>query len=233
VSTTSSEAIASRSYFGRPDHRIKTNPAVFRVPLMRAHRLLIPLALLTPLALASPAAAVDYPVSVTDFSFGPEEVKVDVGDSVTWSFDQGFHTTTSNAGQPTSWNSGPESSPVGETYTETFDIPGRFSYYCIPHEAFMKGVVVVGTDEFKKSQTKFKQVRRGSKVTFSFKLLEPAKVEASIRGPDMKEAVRRRLRPGRRSIVLRRLEQGRYKGTVKFTDDFDKVSKVKVSVRVP
>ncbi|HEX2416027.1 MAG TPA: plastocyanin/azurin family copper-binding protein [Thermoleophilaceae bacterium] len=200
---------------------------------MRPYRLLIPLALLVPLAPASPAAAVDFPVRVTDYEFGPKEVKVGVGDSVTWSFDMGSHTTTSDSGQVESWDSGPAASPVGTKYTQTFNTPGRFSYYCIPHQAFMKGAVVVGTDEFKKSQTKFKQVRRGSKVTFSFKLVEAAKVVASIKGPNKKKATRKRLKPGRYSIALRGLKQGRYKGTVTFTDDFDKVSKVRVSVRVP
>jgi plastocyanin len=201
---------------------------------MRPHRLLIPLVLLTPLALASPAAAVDFPVSVTDYEFGPKEVKVGVGDSVTWSFDMGSHTTTSDSGQVESWNS--ESRPVGAKFPHTFTRPGRFTYYCIPHEFFnppMRGVVVVGTDGFKKSQTRFKQVRRGSKVTFSFKLVEAAKVVASIKGPNKKKATRKRLKPGRHSIALRGLKEGRYKGTVTFTDDFDKVSKVRVSVRVP
>ena len=201
---------------------------------MRPHRLLIPLVLLTPFALASPAAAVDQTVDVTsDFTFAPDVVNVDVGDTVTWSFSGAGHTTTSESGQPESWNSGPEVNAVGTTYPYTFNTPGRFSYYCIPHESFMKGAVVVGTDEFKKSQKSFKQVRRGSKVTFSFSLVEAAKVVASIKGPNKKKATRKRLKPGRYSIALRGLEEGRYKGNVTFTDDFDKVSKVKVSVRVP
>ena len=122
---------------------------------------------------------------------------------------------------------------MGQRFTQTFDTAGRFSYYCIPHQSFMTGAVVVGTDEFKKSQKSFKQVRRGSKVTFSFRLVEAAKVVASIKGPSKKKATRKRLKPGPYSIALRGLKEGRYKGTVTFTDDFDKVSKVKVSVRVP
>ncbi len=133
----------------------------------------------------------------------------------------------------TSWNSGPQVSPVGAKYPKTFDTPGRFSYYCIPHKDFMKGAVVVGTDEFKKSQTKFKTVRRGTKVTFRFKLVEAAKVVASIKGPNKKKATSKRLKAGNRSISLRGLKTGRYSGTVKFTDDFDKTSTVRVSVRVP
>jgi plastocyanin len=198
---------------------------------MRAHRLLLPLALLTPLALASSAVAADVPVTVTDFQFGPKQVNVAVGDSVTWNFDEGSHSTTSDSGQATRWNSQVEA--PGARYTQTFTKPGRFSYYCIPHQAFMKGAVVVGTDEFKKSATKFKQVRRGSKVTFRFKLAEAAKVVASLKGPNKKKATSKRLKPGRHSIAVRGLKKGRYKGTVSFTDDYDKVSKVRVSVKVP
>jgi plastocyanin len=200
---------------------------------MRHHRLLIPLVLLTPFALASPAAAVDQTVDVTsNFTFAPDVVNIDVGDTVTWSFSGGGHTTTSDSGQPESWNSGPEVNAVGTTYPYTFNNPGRFSYYCIPHQSFMKGAVVVGTDEFRKSQASFKKTLRGSKVTFSFRLVEAAKVVASIKGPNKKKATRKRLKPGRYSIALRGLKEGRYKGNVTFTDDFDKVSKVKVSVVV-
>jgi plastocyanin len=200
---------------------------------MRPHRLLLPFALLAPLALASPAVAADQAIDVTsDFTFAPDEVNLDVGDTVTWSFSDPGHTTKSNSGQAESWNSGPELATLGETYTHTFNQPGRFSYYCEPHKSFMKGAVVVGTDKYRKSQTKFKQVRRAGKVTFSFKLVEAAKVVASLKGPNKKKATSKRLKPGRHSLAVRGLKKGRYKGTVSFTDDFGKVSKVRVSVKV-
>ncbi len=31
----------------------------------------------------------------------------------------------------------------GDTYEYTFDVPGRYEYFCIPHEAHMTGVIVV------------------------------------------------------------------------------------------
>ena len=194
---------------------------------MRSLRLLLPLALLTPMALASPASAAEFPVSVTDFQFGPAEVEIGVGDSVVWSFDEGSHTTTSDSGQAKSWDSGPASSPVGAKFSQTFDRPGRFSYYCIPHESFMKGAVVVGSDQFPKSQSKFKLVRKGKKITVSFTLVESAKVVAKLKGPSDKKATRKRLAPGRYSIPFKKLKRGKYTSTVTFTDDFDKVTKVK------
>lgn len=34
----------------------------------------------------------------------------------------------------------------GDTYEHTFDIPGRYEYFCIPHEEHMTGVIVVEDD---------------------------------------------------------------------------------------
>ncbi len=201
---------------------------VSRVPLMRPQRLLIPLALLTPPALAAPAMAADIGVSVTDYEYTAKEVKIAPGDTVTWSFDAGFHTSTSDSGQAEAWDSGPATSPPGTTYQKAFTRPGRFTYYCIPHESFpMRGTVVVGSDEFPKSQSKFKLVRKGKKITVSFTLVESAKVVAKLKGPSDKKATRKRLAPGRYSIPFKKLKRGKYTSTVTFTDDFDKVTKVK------
>ena len=121
--------------------------------------------------------AADASVNVFDFEFIEKEVQVGVGETVTWNFVAAGHTTTSDRGQPESWNSGPARGPPGTSFQHTFDTPGRFSYVCIPHQSFMKGTVVVGTDEHRKSQSRIRWVRRGSKVTFSFTLVEAAKVE--------------------------------------------------------
>jgi plastocyanin len=190
---------------------------------MRPRRLILSLALLSPLAFASPAMAVDTSVRVFDFEFLARSVSVDVGDTVTWNFEAAGHTSTSDSGQPERWNSGPnnELSAVGTRFAHTFDTPGRYSYICIPHP-FMKGVVVVGTDERSRSYSKFKQVRRGRKIIFRFTLVEPAKVVAKLRGASRRSATRRRLAPGSYSIAFPRLAAGAYRGTVTFTDDFDK-----------
>ena len=197
---------------------------------MRSRRLLPLAVLLTSLALASPAMGADRTVSVVDFEFQPREVQIEPGDTITWNFVNGGHTTTAAGGQPERWNSGGDTgatSPAGAIFQHTFATPGRFNYFCIPHASFMKGVVVVGEDEFPKSQSRFRQVRRGNRITFKFTLVEPAKVVAKLRGPSRRSATRRRLAPGSHSIAFRRLRDGTYRGTVAFTDDFDNVSRVK------
>lgn len=188
-----------------------------------------PLALLLLLAAAGPASAAERLVNVVDFEFQPKTLQVDPGDTVTWTFSDGGHTTTANPGQAEKWDSGPAANPAGFRFRHTFRNPGRYGYICIPHGSFMTGVLQVGRDEFPKSQRSFKQTRRGSSITMSFRLLEPAKVTVRLRGPSRRTATRRRLEPGRHSIKLSRLHAGRYSGTVTFEDDFKKKSIVRTS----
>jgi plastocyanin len=201
------------------------------LPTMPPKRLLIALAVLSPLALASPAQATDVSVNVFDFEFIEKEVQVGVGETVTWNFVAAGHTSTSDRGQPESWDSGPEGAPPGTSFRHTFDTPGRFSYVCSPHQSFMKGTVVVGTDEHRKSQSRIRWVRRGSKITFSFTLVEPAKVEIKLSGAAKRSARSKRLRPGKHSIVITQLKPGRYRAKAIFTDDFDKKSVVSTVIR--
>jgi plastocyanin len=201
------------------------------LPPMRPRRLLIPLAVLSPLVFASPAIAADASVSVIDFEFRMKEVTVGVGETVTWTFDAAGHTTTSDRGQPESWNSSSQTNPTGTSFQHTFENPGRYSYYCRPHQAFMKGTVVVGTDEHEKSHSKFTSTRRGSKLTLKFTLVEAAKVAIKLSGAGKRTATRKRLKPGKHSIVFRNLKAGRYRAKATFTDDFDKKSVVTKVVR--
>jgi plastocyanin len=190
---------------------------------MRPKRLLIPLALLSPLVLASPAAAFDWSTEVIDFEFKPAERRIAVGDSVTWNFSAGGHTSTSLRGQAESWNSISEgTNSAGSSYTKVFDTPGRFQYVCTPHQSFMKGVIEVGTDTVVDSVDAFKSTRRGNRVTLSFRLNEPATVTYRLKGPSRRTVKRGRLGTGRHSITLRRLKVGTYRGVLTVVDDFDK-----------
>jgi plastocyanin len=199
---------------------------------MRPARLLIPLAVLIPFALAAPALAADATVRVIDFEFAAKDVKVGVGEKVTWNFVDPGHTSTSDPGQAERWNSSDSANPVGDSFEQTFTRPGRFTYFCRPHKTFMKGTVTVGTDEVRKTYSKFSQVRRGSTVTYRFTLREAAKVQVKLRGADRRTASSRRLPAGKRSIRLRNLEPGRYNGTATFTDDFGKKSVARFSTTV-
>ncbi len=190
---------------------------------MPLQRLLIPLAVLTPLVLASPAAAFDWPTEVVDFEFKPADRRIALGDSVTWNFTAAGHTSTSLEGQPDSWNSVPEgTNAAGSSYTKVFNTPGRYQYMCIPHQAFMKGVIEVGTDEVVDSLDNFKSKRTGNRVKLSFLLNEPAIVTYRLKGPTRRTVKRGRLRAGRHSFTLRRLRRGTYRGVLTVVDDFDK-----------
>jgi plastocyanin len=189
---------------------------------MRLQRLLIPLALLAPLVLAAPTAAFDSAVEVVNYEFKPREQHIAVGDSVTWSFTDGGHTSTSLRGQPDSWTSVSQgTNSAGSSYTHLFDTPGRYQYICIPHQAFMKGVIQVGTDTVVDTLDNFKSTRLGNRVKLSFRLNEPAIVTYRLKGPSRRTVRRGRLGTGRHSFTLRRLKPGSYRGALTVVDDFD------------
>lgn len=190
---------------------------------MRPTRFAIPLALFVALVSAAPAAAFDWRTDVVDFEFKPQERKIALGDSVTWTFSIAGHTTVSRRGQPDSWKSIEEGANAeGTTYTHVFNTPGRFQYYCVQHKDYMKGVVEVGTDAVVDSLDNFKSKRTGKRVKLSFKLNEPATVSYRLRGPSRRTVKRGRLEAGRHSFTLRRLKRGSYRGVLAVVDDFDK-----------
>jgi plastocyanin len=191
---------------------------------MRPNRLLTPVALLVFFASASPAAAFDWSVNVVDYQFEPEVRAIAVGDSVTWNFAVDGHTATSTKGQPDSWNSAPEggTNSAGAPYTKVFNTPGRYQYICVPHEAFMKGVIQVGTDTVADSVDNFKTKRTGNRVKLSFLLKEPATVTYKLTGKSRRTVKKGRLAAGRHSFTLRRLKRGTYRGVLTVVDDFDK-----------
>jgi plastocyanin len=192
---------------------------------MRLRRLLVPLALLIAVAAVAAAPAAERSVSAVDFEFQSRTLRIDPGDSVTWTFVTGGHTTTSERGQAESWDS--EAQSAGETFEHTFDSPGRYQYVCTPHQAFdppMAGVVLVGEDRFRRSHAGFEQRRSGNVITMSFRLVEPAKATLKLNGPSAR-SVTRRLARGRHTIRFRRLRDGVYRGTAKFVDDFDRASR--------
>ena len=77
-------------------------------------------------------------IVIRDFAFGPGEVRVRVGDRITWlNCDEDQHTTTADGGQ---WASGLLS--PGDGFTQSFPTVGEFTYHCEPHP-FMTGRVIV------------------------------------------------------------------------------------------
>ncbi len=79
-------------------------------------------------------------VTIVGFAFGPNNLTVAVGTTVTWTNDDGpSHTTTSDA---EGWNSGTLS--TGATFQVVFDTPGTFTYHCSIHPSMTATVTVEG-----------------------------------------------------------------------------------------
>ncbi len=77
-------------------------------------------------------------VAIANFSFTPSTQFADVGDTVCWTWVEGFHSTTSSGGF---WNSGQLSSP--NTFEFTFSSSGIYTYSCTVHPS-MQGTILVG-----------------------------------------------------------------------------------------
>ncbi|WP_338728956.1 plastocyanin/azurin family copper-binding protein [Haladaptatus sp. DJG-WS-42] len=99
-------------------------------------------------------------VGMKDFKFNPKTLTVDMGTTVTFDNDSEVgHTVTAYEqripGDAAYFASGEFASEKaarndvnggliepGETYTHTFEVPGRYEYFCIPHEGTgMKGTI--------------------------------------------------------------------------------------------
>jgi len=78
-------------------------------------------------------------VEIIDFSFGPKDVSVAVGDTITWTnADSATHTVTGKEGETLK-------SPdlkTDDTYEVTLEAPGTFEYVCKFHPN-MQGTITV------------------------------------------------------------------------------------------
>jgi plastocyanin len=85
-----------------------------------------------------PTLAATFTVSMVNTRFDPNNLTVNVGDTVRWVNQQGFHDTVSgSSGVPSgAWNSNSQFGHLmqpGDTFSVTFSNPGTFPYYCTPH----------------------------------------------------------------------------------------------------
>ena len=84
------------------------------------------------------AMSATFIVTMVNTVFTPPNLTINVGDTVTWRCDQGFHDTVSGVnGQPSGfWNSNvqfPALMRPGNMFSVTFNNAGTFPYYCTPH----------------------------------------------------------------------------------------------------
>jgi amicyanin len=86
---------------------------------------------------ATPALAEDVAVKIGNFTFGPQEVKVKAGTTVTWTNEDDIpHTVVS----PNSFRS--KVLDTDGKYSFTFTTPGTYKYFCSLHP-HMTGTIVV------------------------------------------------------------------------------------------
>ena len=80
-----------------------------------------------------------YDIEIKNFDYSQKELRIKAGDIVIWTNkDSTRHTITSDSGDELD----SELLAVGETYSQTFNQPGTFSYHCTPHP-YMKGKIIV------------------------------------------------------------------------------------------
>jgi amicyanin len=85
------------------------------------------------------ARAATHAVDIAGFAFGPSDLTITVGDTVTWTNrDVVVHTATSTSGAFDTGDLG-----EGESASVTFTAPGTYDYLCTPHPTMTGRIVVV------------------------------------------------------------------------------------------
>jgi len=82
----------------------------------------------------------NHRVNIMNFAFTPQNLTIDVGDTVEWvNQDTAPHTTTSDTGV---WDSG--TLQTGKGFQRTFSVPGTFPYHCEIHPSMRATITVAG-----------------------------------------------------------------------------------------
>jgi len=90
---------------------------------------------------AGPSGGGDSGVSIENFAFGPDDISISVGDTITWTNDEAGvgHTTASDDGI---WAS--DLLNPGDTFEQTFNEAGTFTYFCSIHPSMTATITVNG-----------------------------------------------------------------------------------------
>jgi len=83
--------------------------------------------------LSSRAATIQVQVGADGLKFTPQNVTIQVGDTVQWTWAASGHSSTSGTpGNPDGlWDSGVQN--IGFVFSHTFTTAGTFNYFCSPH----------------------------------------------------------------------------------------------------
>jgi plastocyanin len=109
------------------------------------------LALLLCLLAAVPANAANRRVAIGDYKWSLPDVQIDLGEHVTWHFvgPDVSHSVTGTTANAEGFDSDPQTNlprhEVGDTYSVTFDQPGRYLFRCKLHSAVSGSVTVSAT----------------------------------------------------------------------------------------
>ena len=138
-------------------------------------------------ALAAPVAAqTTHTVTVRNFEFDPATLTIDVGDTVRWMNESGFHNVRQLTGAE-AFGSGAASGDAWQ-YEFTFTQVGTSTYDCIVHPADMQGSVTVQIEtsgeprsEARRPSFEFEGANpfRGS-ARLALVLTEPAEVRVAV-----------------------------------------------------
>lgn len=80
-------------------------------------------------------------IYVSTLGFTPDNITIDIGDTIVWQWVSGIHTTTSDSlAIPEAWDG--EVSFTNWTFEKTFNSAGIFTYHCQVHETH-RGVITV------------------------------------------------------------------------------------------
>ncbi len=81
-------------------------------------------------------------VGIKDSRYDPTDISIAAGESVTFTNNDGYdHTVTSKDDSPIEYNS--DTFGEGETFEQTYDEAGSYSFFCKIHPT-MRGTVTVG-----------------------------------------------------------------------------------------
>lgn len=161
--------------------------------------------------LASSIQAVEVEVEIEDFSYIPQQVAINVGDTVKWkNRDAVRHSTTSgeNAVPNGKWNSGLLS--MDQTFSLVFEEDGTYPYFCVPHP-WMTGTVIVNPRPDTGDTTPLPAVEERLKAVNAQLEVRPTSLEFALPSVTNLELVVYNL-TGQMQIVLARgiYKEGRY-----------------------